>query len=49
MNQPKIAVISYNTPHRKTQNVLHGLKAKGYQNVKIFALPFISEPFTNDT
>ncbi len=41
MNQPKIAVISYNTPHRKTQDVLHGLKAKGYQNVKIFALPFI--------
>ena len=39
--QPKIAVISYNTPHRKTQDVLHGLKAKGYQNVKIFALPFI--------
>ena len=39
--QPKIAVISYNTPHRKTQDVLHGLKAKGYQNVKIFALPFL--------
>lgn len=39
--QPKIAVISYNTPHRKTQDVLHGLKAKGYQNVKIFALPFV--------
>ncbi|MGL5236350.1 MAG: formyltransferase family protein [Empedobacter falsenii] len=39
--QPKIAVISYNTPHRKTQDILHGLKAKGYQNVKIFALPFV--------
>ncbi len=41
MNQPKIAVISYNIPHRKTQDVVNGLKAKGYQNVKIFALPFV--------
>ncbi len=41
MTQPQIAVITYNTPHRKTQDVLHGLKAKGYQNVKIYALPFI--------
>ncbi len=48
IRQPKIAVISYNTPHRKTQDVLHGLKAKGYQNVKIFALPFVQRenPFT---
>lgn len=41
MNQPKIVVISYNTPHRKTQDVLNGLKAKGYKNVKVFALPFV--------
>lgn len=41
MNQPTIAVITYNTPHRKTQDVLHGLKAKGYQYVKIYALPFV--------
>lgn len=41
MNQPQIAVITYNTPHRKTQDVLHGLKAKGYQNVKIYGLPFV--------
>ena len=41
MLQPKIAVISYNTPHRKTQDVLHLLKAKGYKNVKVYALPFI--------
>jgi len=41
MTQPKIAVITYNTPHRKTQDILHGLKAKGHQHVKIFALPFI--------
>ncbi|WP_313578008.1 formyltransferase family protein [Chishuiella sp.] len=37
----KIAVISYNVPHRKTQDVLHGLKAKGYKNVKLLALPFV--------
>jgi len=41
MNQPQIAVITYNTPHRKTQDVLHGLKAKGYQKVKVYALPFV--------
>lgn len=41
MIQPQIAVITYNTPHRKTQDVLHGLKAKGYQNVKLYALPFV--------
>lgn len=40
-HQPKIAVISYNTPHRKTQDVLNGLKAKGYKNVNVFALPFV--------
>ena len=39
--QPKIAVISYNTPHRKTQDVLNGLKAKGYEKIKVFALPFV--------
>ena len=41
MLQPKIAVISYNTPHRKTQDVLYGLKAKGYHSIKVFALPFV--------
>lgn len=41
MTQPQIAVITYNTPHRKTQDVLHGLKVKGYKNVKVYALPFI--------
>jgi phosphoribosylglycinamide formyltransferase 1 len=48
MHQPKIAVISYNVPHRKTQDVLNGLKAKGYQNIKVFALPFVQRenPFT---
>ena len=39
--QPKIAVISYNTHHRKTQDVLNGLKAKGYEKIKVFALPFV--------
>lgn len=41
MNQPDIVVISYNTPHRKTQDVLFHLKAKGYQNVTVLALPFV--------
>lgn len=41
MSLPKVAVITYNTPHRKTQDVLHQLKAKGYTNVKTYALPFI--------
>lgn len=41
MNQPNIVVISYNTPHRKTQDVLFQLKAKGYQNVTVLALPFV--------
>lgn len=41
MLQSKIAVISYNIPHRKTQDILHQLKAKGYNNVKVYALPFI--------
>lgn len=41
MNQPEIVVISYNTPHRKTQDVLFQLKAKGYQNVMVLALPFV--------
>lgn len=36
-----IAVISYNTPHRKTQDVLFHLKAKNYTHVHVFALPFI--------
>src|SRR5690606_41008217 len=41
MKQPSIAVISYNTPHRKTQDVLFQLKAKGYENICVLALPFV--------
>lgn len=41
MNQPEIVVISYNTPHRKTQDVLFQLKAKGYQQVTVLAMPFV--------
>lgn len=37
----KIAIITYNHPHRKTQNSVFRLKALGYENVKLFALPFI--------
>lgn len=41
MKEPLIGVITYNVPHRKTQDVLHGLKAKGYHHVKVYALPFV--------
>ncbi|MDR2123104.1 MAG: formyl transferase [Flavobacteriaceae bacterium] len=37
----KIAVISYDHPTRKTQEVLLRLKGKGYKNVDIYAIPFI--------
>lgn len=37
----EIAVITYDTPHRKTQDVLFQLKAKGYENVSVLALPFV--------
>lgn len=37
----KIAVIAYDHPTRKTQEILIRLKAKNYQNVEIFALPFV--------
>lgn len=48
MNQQSIVVISYNTPHRKTQDVLFQLKAKGYKNVTVLALPFVKRenPFS---
>lgn len=47
MKRDKIAVITYDHPHRKTQDVVFGLKARGYQDVKLFALPFVKreKPF----
>lgn len=36
-----IAVITYNHPHRKTQDLIFGLKTKGYQHVHLLALPFV--------
>lgn len=41
MYQDSIVLISYNTPHRKTQDVLFQLKAKGYEKVTVLALPFV--------
>ncbi|MDR1591291.1 MAG: hypothetical protein LBS16_00170 [Prevotellaceae bacterium] len=35
----KIGVLTYAVPHRKTYDVLCLLKAKGYQNVEVYALP----------
>lgn len=40
MNQnPLLGVLTYQAPHRKTYDVCCRLKAMGYSNVKIFALP----------
>lgn len=36
----KIAVLTYPVKHRKTYDVLSLLKANGYTDVKIFAIPF---------
>ena len=37
----KIGIITYDVPHKKTQDVLLRLKAYGYDNVECIALPFI--------
>ena len=37
----KIGVITYDVPHKKTQDVLFRLKAYGYDDVVCIALPFI--------
>lgn len=37
----KIALITYQTAHKKTQDVLSGLLFKGYKNITLFALPFV--------
>lgn len=36
----KIAIITYATPHQKTQDVLSKLLLKGYTDIHLFALPF---------
>ena len=38
----KIAVISYDHPTRKTQEVLLRLKGSGYEDVTVYAIPFIA-------
>lgn len=35
-----IGIFSYNSVHRKTYDVLCLLKAKGYQEVKVYAMPY---------
>ena len=37
----KVGVITYDVPHKKTQDVLFRLKAHGYDDVECIALPFI--------
>lgn len=41
MRSSKIAVITYYFPHRKTQDVVFKLRAKGYTQVELLALPFV--------
>ena len=36
-----ICVLTYNAPHRKTQDVLFGLVAKGYRDICVLATPFV--------
>lgn len=36
----KYAVLTYNVPHRKTYDLLCTLKAMGYQNIFVYAVPF---------
>ena len=38
----KIAVLTYDNPHRKTQDVLLGLKAHGYTDVTAIASPWVA-------
>lgn len=42
-----IAVITYNHPHRKTQEVLLRLHDKNYKDVKVFGLPFVKRERKN--
>lgn len=39
----KIGILTYNVPHRKTYDTLCLLKAKGYQNVRVFGQPMTYE------
>lgn len=40
MNRQNIAVFSYTVPHRKTYDTLLRLKAKGYDDVTVYAKPY---------
>ena len=35
-----ISILTYDAPHRKTQDLLFRLKAKGYSDVNVFAIPW---------
>ena len=35
-----ISILTYDAPHRKTQDLLFRLKAKGYSDVNVFATPW---------
>ena len=38
----KIAIITYATPHQKTQDLISALIIRGYKKISLFALPFTS-------
>lgn len=37
----KIKILTYDAPHRKTQDLLQGLITSGYQNVEVLAIPWV--------
>ena len=37
----RLGIITYDKPHLKTQELLYGLIAKGYKNIKLILTPFI--------
>ena len=39
MNRSRVNVLTYNQPHRKTQDLLLRLKIKGYEDINVLATP----------
>jgi len=42
LNASKIVVITYDAPHRKTQDLLIRMKALGYQDIEVIATPWVN-------
>ena len=41
MNNSRVNVLTYNQPHRKTQDLLLRLKVKGYEDINVLATPWV--------